>query len=298
MEFDVAAYLKRCGEAVDGFADRAIPPENRMPGVLYAAMRYSFFSGGKRFRPALGFAAAEAVSGRGEDALPFVTAIEMIHTYSLIHDDLPALDDDDLRRGRATSHVAFGEAMAILAGDALATDAFRLFTLPEVIRSYPAQTILACLSEIAQAAGSGGMVAGQVLDILSEGKTLDMPTLEFLHTRKTGALIRAAVRCGGIAAGADEERMLPLGRYADRLGLAFQVADDILDVVGDTAVLGKPVGSDEGKRKATYPALLGVEEARRRLWCLLDEAQAAVEPFGERGEPLRALARFVGNREH
>jgi geranylgeranyl diphosphate synthase type II len=208
------------------------------------------------------------------------------------------MDDDDLRRGRPTNHVKYGEGVAILAGDALLTDSFQLLTRPEVLRSTSPDLLLRCIREIAVAAGSPGMVGGQALDIVSEGHRLDLPTLEFLHIRKTGALIRASVLTGGLAAGADPAQEEALRLYADRLGLAFQIADDILDVVGDTATLGKPVGSDEGRDKATYPALLGMDEAKRRLGELIDEAVDRIKVFGPRGEPLGALARFVASRDY
>ncbi|TAL16686.1 polyprenyl synthetase family protein [bacterium] len=298
MTFDLDGYLAKTSGLVNELADGVLPPEEGLACDLFAAMRYSFFAGGKRFRPALAYAAAEAVSGDGTPSLPFGTAIEMIHTYSLIHDDLPSMDDDDLRRGQPTCHIKFGEAMAILAGDALLADAFTMLSSPAMADKYPPQVLLRCIYEIARSSGGRGMAGGQALDIASEGKTLLLPALEFLHTHKTGALIRASVLTGAIAAGAGVEEEKALARYADRVGLAFQIADDILDVTGDTATLGKPVGSDEGNKKATYPALLGLEEARRRLEEITAEAVAATERFGERGEPLRALARFVASRKN
>jgi geranylgeranyl diphosphate synthase type II len=298
MEFDLGGYLRRCKEAVDAHLDAALPAAETFPRPLYEAMRYSLFAGGKRVRPAFTLAAAEAVGGEAEAALPFAAALEMIHTYSLIHDDLPAMDDDDLRRGKPTNHVVFGEGMAILAGDGLLTDAFFVLTRPEVLEMHPPERVLRAVSTIALAAGRGGMVPGQVLDLASEGKAVDLPTLEFLHTHKTGALIRAATVVGGLAGGGDESAIASLARYAERVGLAFQIADDILDVEGATETLGKPAGSDQGRAKATYPALLGVSEARRRARDLVESAISWLAPFNGRAEPLRALARFVSERSH
>ncbi len=297
-DFDLNGFLTTTAEAVERFADEVLPPEDKMPAVLGEAMRYSFFAGGKRIRPALGFAAAEAVGAEGVTALPFVTAIEMIHTYSLIHDDLPAMDDDELRRGMPTSHVKFGEATAILAGDALLTDAFAVMLDERVVGALGAAKALRCALEVARAAGSDGMAAGQTLDIISQGRVLELPTLEFLHTRKTGALIRASVLVGAISGGADAKQERALTLFADRVGLAFQVADDILDVEGTTEAMGKPTGSDEGHDKATYPSLLGMSESKKHLEQLTDEAIGHALTFGERGRALVALARFIANRDH
>jgi len=297
-DFDVNGYLSKCAALSESFAEEVLRPEGHLPSELYSAMRYSFFAGGKRIRPALAFAAAEAISGDGSTSIPFGVAIEMVHTYSLIHDDLPSMDDDDLRRGKPTCHVKFGEAIAILAGDALLADAFAMLTGEWVTGRFPADIIVKCIKEISLAAGGAGMVAGQAVDILSEGKTLDLPALEFLHTHKTGALIRASVLTGGLSAGATGKELNALERYADRVGLAFQIADDILDVEGDTETLGKPVGSDEGLSKATYPSVVGLGEAKRRLAELIEEANEFTALFGERGEPLRQIATFVGSRNN
>ncbi|MHB8763793.1 MAG: polyprenyl synthetase family protein [Deferrisomatales bacterium] len=296
MGLDLPAYLERCKRAVDARLEGLLAPADTFPAPLFDAMRYSVFAGGKRIRPAFAWAAAEAVGGDPEACLPFAAALEMIHTYSLIHDDLPAMDDDDLRRGRPTNHVVYGQGMAILAGDALLTDAFSAVTRPEVLAQHPPERVLRIVSELARAAGSSGMVAGQALDLRSEGVALDLPSLEFLHTHKTGALIRASVLLGGLAAGADEPALEALTRYAERVGLAFQIADDVLDVEGTTEALGKPVGSDQNLAKATYPALLGLAESKRRARDLTEAALACVERFGPEGEPLRALAWFVVER--
>jgi geranylgeranyl diphosphate synthase type II len=296
--YDLTSYLERCCRRVEAYLDRQLPAAASFPQPLFEAMRYSLFAGGKRIRPAFVFAAAEAVGGDGEAALPFAAGLEMIHTYSLVHDDLPAMDDDDLRRGKPTCHKVYGEGTAILAGDGLLTDAFAVVTAPGVLATHPAERVAQIVHELAVAAGSGGMVAGQALDLGAAGHGVDLATLEFLHTHKTGALIRAAVRVGGLAVGAGPDPLEALTRYASRLGLAFQIADDVLDVEGDPAQLGKPVGSDQGLGKATYPALLGVEESKRLAAQLMEEALAALSMFGAGAEPLAALARFVVERSH
>jgi geranylgeranyl diphosphate synthase type II len=220
-------------------------------------------------------------------------AVEMIHTYSLVHDDLPAMDDDDLRRGRPTSHRVFGEALAILAGDALLTQAFEVLAGAEGI---PPARRLAVVREIAAAAGPAGLVAGQVADLEGEGRELTLPELEFVHTRKTGALILASVRAGALAAGAGREALAALTEFARRVGLGFQIVDDLLDVEGDPALTGKGTGRDTAHRKATWPALFGVGPARARAAELIAEGVAALAPFGAEADPLRTLARFVGRR--
>lgn len=298
MAFDLEERLSFWKAQVESFLDVILPPKGTFPQPLFEAMRYSLFAGGKRIRPAFAFASAEAVGGQSRAVLPFAAAIEMVHTYSLIHDDLPAMDDDDLRRGKATNHVLFGEGMAILAGDALLTDAFGLLVRPEVVANHSPEVILRIVAEVARGAGGPGMVAGQALDLASEGREVDLPTLEFLHTHKTGALIRTAVLVGGLAGGANEVALRHLALYGERLGLAFQIADDVLDVEGSTEVLGKPVGSDEGLAKATYPALFGVAESKRRALELMVAAIDCLESFGSRGAALESLARFVVERQH
>jgi geranylgeranyl diphosphate synthase, type II len=298
VEFDLEGRLASWKSWVEEYLDRSIPEEGAFPRPLFESMRYSLFAGGKRIRPAFAFAAAEAVGGEPRAVLPFAAALEMIHTYSLIHDDLPAMDDDDLRRGKPTNHVLYGDGMAILAGDGLLTDAFALVTSAAVLDSYPPELVLRIVNELARGAGTAGMVAGQALDLRSEGESLDLPTLEYLHSHKTGALIRAAVLIGGIGGGAGSAALESLSRYAERLGLAFQIADDVLDVIGSTETLGKPVGSDEGRAKATYPALLGIEASRRQASELTEAAIDSLRTFGRRAEGLAALARFVVDREN
>jgi len=259
-----------------------------VPASLLEAVRYSLFAGGKRLRPALALGAAEVVSGDDSVALPVACALEMIHTYSLIHDDLPAMDDDDLRRGKPTCHKVYGEATAILAGDALLTMAFDAAAdtgSTEIVR------------QLARAAGAGGMVGGQQLDLDGEGKQLDLEALRRIHRAKTGALIQVSLRCGAMAAGATDAQVEALAAYGKHLGLAFQITDDILDVVGAEAVIGKPVGSDESRDKSTYPALLGLDESRRLAGEAVASALAALSVFGEEADNLRNLARFVADRE-
>jgi len=257
------------------------------PPALVEAIRYSLFAGGKRIRPALALGAAEIVSGAGDVALPAACALEMIHTYSLIHDDLPAMDDDDLRRGKPTLHKVHGEAMAILAGDTLCTMAFDMLAQAgnlQVIR------------ELAVAAGVSGMAGGQVADLESEGKRVSLETLQDIHARKTGALIRVAARSGAILAGADNARLESLTRYGEHVGLAFQIADDVLDVVGSADVMGKTAGSDAAKDKSTYPALLGIDESRRLADEAAGQAITALEGLGPEADVFRALARYIVER--
>lgn len=256
--------------------------------LLEEAASYSLFAGGKRIRPALVLGAAEIVAGTDACALPAACAIEMIHTYSLIHDDLPAMDDDDLRRGKPTLHKVYGEAIAILAGDALLTMAFDLL----------AQTgNMQVVREVAQASGPCGMAGGQALDLQCEGHCVGLETLQVIHARKTGALIRVSLRSGAILAGADAAQMAALTRYGDYLGLAFQIADDILDVVGQEAAMGKPAGSDAAHAKSTYPALMGLERARDYADAAAADAVAALSLFGAEADVFRALARYVVTRD-
>lgn len=293
---DLKRYLEQRLARVDEALAVFLPTEDTLPATLHKAMRYSIFAGGKRIRPVLMIAACEAVGGDVDRVLPAACAMEMIHTYSLIHDDLPAMDDDDFRRGRPTNHKVFGEAAAILAGDALLTEAFILLSNPEANAGIPPEVSRRVIHTMARCAGSLGMVGGQVVDMESEGKSIDFPTLEYIHTHKTGALILAAIESGALIGGADEKALASLTRYGEAAGLAFQVADDILDVVGDQEVIGKDVGSDEARGKATYVALLGLEEARQRAAELRDMAVAALEPLGEAAEPLRRIARFIVDR--
>ncbi len=258
------------------------------PPRLVEAVSYSLFAGGKRLRPALALGACELLCGSDAPALPAACALEMVHTYSLIHDDLPAMDDDDMRRGRPTSHKVFGEATAILAGDALLTMAFEA-----AARTGSA----AIVAELARAAGIAGMVGGQQMDMEAEGREITLTELRGIHACKTGALIRSAVRCGALAGGAEVAQMDALSAYGEYLGLAFQIADDLLDVTGDAAKLGKATGADAAHAKATYPALLGIEEAQRLARQAIDDALTAVSAFGPEADAFRALAHFVIDRD-
>jgi len=293
---DLKAYLAERQQRVDLALDRFLPAEDTLPVSLHKAMRYSVFAGGKRIRPILAIAACEAVRGDADRVMPAACAMEMIHTYSLIHDDLPAMDDDDFRRGRPTNHKVFGEATAILAGDRLLTEAFILLSNAGVHEGIPAATLREVIHTMARCAGSLGMVGGQVVDMESEGRDIDLPTLEYIHTHKTGALIYAALRIGALLGGGNETALEALSRYGEAAGLAFQVADDILDVVGKQENLGKDVGSDQARGKATYVALLGLEDARRRAAELRDLAVAALEPLGATAEPLRRIAHYIVDR--
>ncbi|ODA39203.1 polyprenyl synthetase family protein [Desulfosporosinus sp. BG] len=263
--------------------------------ILDQSMYYSLVGGGKRIRPVLALASAEAVGGSPEAILPAAVALELIHTYSLIHDDLPAMDNDDYRRGRLSNHKVFGEAQAILAGDALLTYAFE-FLADEGLGQPERQ--LRIIREVAVAAGKVGMVGGQVADVAGEGKTLTLNEIEEIHKAKTGALLTVSARLGGILAGGTEEQVKSLTNYAQALGLAFQIKDDILDVVGDSATLGKPAGSDLRQGKATYVSLLGLEGAEHQLHAQILKAQSAVKPFAEGAFFLSELAYYIEQRQH
>ncbi len=296
---DLKAYLKeQCGR-IDAALDAYLPRENELPHNLHKAMRYSVFAGGKRVRPILMLAACQAVGGDTERAVPAACAMEMIHTYSLIHDDLPAMDDDDFRRGNPTNHKVFGEAIAILAGDALLTEAFRLISDPRSVKGCNPSALLILIHEIATCAGSHGMVGGQVVDMESEGKPdMDLPTVQYIHTHKTGALIKASVVAGALLGGADDNKLAAVTRYGEAAGLAFQIADDILDIEGTTEQIGKDAGSDEARGKATYPAVMGLAAAKHEAQAMMDEAFRALEIFGMEADPLREIATYIVNRKN
>jgi geranylgeranyl diphosphate synthase, type II len=285
-------YLREARRDLDEALNRYLPASNHDPKIscparLAEAMRYSVLAGGKRLRPLLCLMASEASGGDPPAALPAACALELVHTYSLIHDDLPAMDDDDLRRGRPTCHKAFDEATAVLAGDGLLTLAFEV--LARHVR--PADAAVGCIRTLAEAAGPEGMVGGQMADLQAEGRTDGTPeALEAIHRRKTGALLRAALRMGAITAAANPSTLEALDTYGRAIGLAFQIVDDLLDVQGDEVKLGKRVGKDSGLGKWTYPAFLGMEGSRLRAKQLADEAIAALVPLGARGDRLRALA--------
>jgi geranylgeranyl diphosphate synthase type II len=294
---DLKAYLDERRSLVEAGLKQFLPGAETAPSELHQAMHYSLFAGGKRIRPILTIAATEAVGGRGEDVLAVACAFEFIHTYSLIHDDLPAMDDDDLRRGRPTCHKVFGEAMAILAGDGLLTEAFRLLTHPEHTRHHDPRLLCTVIHEIAVAAGSQGMVGGQAMDILSEAKAIELPVLHYIHTHKTGALILCALRAGARLGGGTAAQLQAITRYGEAVGLAFQIADDILDVEGQEEVRGKKVGMDAERKKATYPALLGLHEAKQEAQQLVTKALNALAAFDQRADPLRETARFIVSRK-
>jgi geranylgeranyl diphosphate synthase type II len=296
-DLDLPQIMAERRKQVDAALELWLPQQGDRPPKVHEAMRYSVFAGGKRLRPLLVLLACEAVGGNPGDALPAAAALEMIHTYSLIHDDLPAMDDDDYRRGRPTCHKVYGEAIAILAGDGLLTQAFRVLADPDSTR-VPAERRLQIITEIADAAGSCGMVGGQAMDILAEGREIDQPTLLYLHTHKTGALILASIRVGGLAGGADGGSLRSLTRYGERVGLAFQIVDDILDIEGAIEEMGKTAGSDLRRKKATFPAVVGLEESRQEAARLIWEAKETLRPLGEKGAVLAALADFVGKRRH
>jgi len=296
---DLKAYLKEKITQVDAALEQYLPQEEERPQNLHKAMRYSIFAGGKRVRPILLLAACEAVGGAIDRAMPAACAMEMIHTYSLIHDDLPAMDDDDFRRGRPTNHKVFGEAIAILAGDGLLTEAFKLMASPALSAGADPAARIAVISEIATCAGSYGMVGGQVVDMESEGQLeMDLPTVQYIHTHKTGALIKASVVAGALLGGADEQQLAAIRRYGEAAGLAFQIADDILDIEGTTEEIGKDAGSDEARGKVTYPAVMGLAAAKQEAQAMMDEALHALSIFGTEADPLREIARYIVERKN
>ncbi|HPX55610.1 MAG TPA: polyprenyl synthetase family protein [Syntrophales bacterium] len=295
MNFD--SYLSDRKKRVDMALREYIPPEHTYPTIIFQAVRYSLFAGGKRLRPILCMAATEALGGSADDVLPVACALEMIHTYSLIHDDLPAIDNDDYRRGILTNHKIFGESIAILAGDALLTEAFRLLANPDHLKNIDAAKRLDLIHDISEAAGFFGMVGGQVMDVQSEGKEVDLATLHYIHSRKTGAMIVTSIRSGAVLAGGKPSEMEALIRYATQIGLAFQIADDILNIEGEEKRIGKSTGTDRTRGKATYPALVGIEESRKKGRELLDEALSALVSFDEKAEPLRRIARHIVERD-
>ena len=292
--FDLPGFLDSRTAAVNAALDRFLPPATAKPATLHKAMRYSLFAGGKRMRPALCLAAAAACGGRESGALPLACAVECIHTYSLIHDDLPAMDDDDYRRGKLTNHKVFGEGIAILAGDALLTQAFEIAAKCQGWPRYSHQRIIL---ELAHAAGSLQLIAGQVADLEGEGKKTSAPQLRYIHERKTSALLGGSVRLGGMSANCSSAQLRALTDFGYHVGLAFQVIDDILDVTQTSEQLGKTAGKDTQAQKATYPSIVGLERSRKIAGELTAKAFAALEPFKGKAVALAALAEFLLQRD-
>jgi geranylgeranyl diphosphate synthase type II len=292
--FDLQKFLATRTEAVNRALDKFLPSEKTKPATIHKAMRYSLFAGGKRMRPTLCLAAAEACGGNDADALPLACAVECIHTYSLIHDDLPAMDNDDFRRGKPTNHKVFGDGIAVLAGDALLTQAFEIAAQAKGWPRYPHRTIIL---ELARASGSLQLVAGQVADLEGEGKKISAGELRYIHERKTSALLCCAVRLGGMSANCTSAQLKALTDFGYHVGLAFQVIDDILDVTQTSEQLGKTAGKDNKAHKATYPAIVGLKKSREIAEQLTARAFAALKPFKSRAVALEALAEFLLRRD-
>jgi geranylgeranyl diphosphate synthase type II len=293
--FDIQHYLTQRRLLVDRALERYLKEYTQHPKILYEAMHYGLFSGGKRIRPILTLASGELFGASHRSLLPFACGLELIHTYSIIHDDLPALDNDEYRRGEPASHKVFGEGIALLAGDALLTEAFHLMSRPRVLRALEPRLVLEVIHEISHAAGVSGLVGGQVIDLESEGHEADLPTVEYMHVRKTGALILAAARIGARIGGATAKELRRITRYAEFLGLAFQIVDDILD----TATAGRQgcsQASEKEKKKTTYPSTVGVAAARSRVRELLQDCLKEIEPFGRGTGPLQGIATYVIER--
>jgi geranylgeranyl diphosphate synthase type II len=296
MPITIEEYLKNKRSLVDNALEDCIPEPAGLAGEVIESMRYSLFAGGKRLRPILCIAGAEAVGGSAHDVLDIACAMELIHSYSLIHDDLPAMDDDDFRRGKPTNHKVFGEAVAVLAGDGLLTLAFNLMARFGLEKGVEKDALLRVIDLIASAAGCKGMVGGQLVDIRCEGKDPDPAVVEYIHRHKTGALIAASVTSGTILAGGTQEEIRSVNRYGQEIGLAFQIADDILNVEGDEDILGKGTGRDRERGKMTYPLVHGVSEAKQIQKQLIGQAIGFLDAFDDRAEPLREIARYIITR--
>jgi geranylgeranyl diphosphate synthase type II len=293
---DLKNYLQANKIIIDAALDQLLPSEDEFPSQLHKAMRYCLMASGKRIRPILALAAAEAVGGNPEAIIPESCALELIHTFTLIHDDLPAMDDDDYRRGILTTHKVYGEAMAILAGDALLTEAFNILALGFKRGAHKADHIVEIIKVVADASGSKGIVGGQVADLESEGKLIEETTLEYIHNHKTGSLITASVILGGTLAGGSEEEIIHLENYGNSIGLAFQIKDDILDIKGSSEEIGKKPGSDENKDKATYPRILGLDEAEKRQWHLYLQSLDCLKSFDTKADRLREIGLYIIER--
>jgi geranylgeranyl diphosphate synthase type II len=294
--FGLDVYLRHQSSLIDEALEEHLKQYPGESQTLFRALRYGIFPGGKRIRPILTLAAGEIFGAKPENLLPFACAVEMIHAYSLIHDDLPALDNDDLRRGLPTAHKVFGEGMALLAGDGLLTEAFHVVSNPEAARDLPAAVILRVIHELSRAVGVLGLVGGQAFDLEAENRDVDLATVELIHVRKTGALILASVRIGAQVGGARVEELSAISRYGEYLGLAFQIADDILDAQGETAAGEGAESGHHEKNKATYPAVVGIVQARERLMELSRLCVDALAPFGSKAVALRAIAGHVSER--
>jgi len=294
--FDLNSYLVSKSNYINKSLDEILH-DRLSSSRIVSAMKYSLMAGGKRIRPVLCIAAAEAVGGKADEVLPAACAIEMIHTYSLIHDDLPAIDNDDFRRGKPTCHVAFDEATAILAGDALLTLAFQILSSVELKNENYASKWLSVVNAISRAAGYQEMIEGQMRDIASEGVVLTLNELEEMHSLKTGAIIEASIYCGATIGNGGIEQMKQLGTYAKNIGLAFQVADDILNVEGDPDIMGKAVGTDKNRKKSTYPSIVGINKSRKFAEKLAGNALQALDGFDNRSDPLRAIAGYIVERK-
>ncbi len=292
-DFNLKGYLAKRKQMVDAALEKLFPVPAGLEKSVLEASRYSLFAGGKRLRPILCLAAAEVVGGTPESILPAACALEMIHTYSLIHDDLPAMDNDDFRRGKPTCHKAFGEAIAILAGDALLTEAFGFIAEGQMQKDFPADKLLKVIGIVVKASGYRGMVGGQVIDLESENQAVDVATVEYMHIHKTGALLSASLEVGALLGGGTEEQIAILTRYGQHFGLAFQITDDILDIEGDAALMGKTPGSDIAKNKKTYPVLLGMTRSKEAALAHVKGAMEALSNFDEKADPLRAIAQYL-----
>jgi geranylgeranyl diphosphate synthase type II len=294
IDFNLDAFLASRTASVNAALDRFLPSEKTKPATIHKAMRYSLFAGGKRMRPALVLAAAAACDGKETDAMPLACAVECIHTYSLIHDDLPAMDNDDYRRGKLTNHKVFGEGIAVLAGDALLTQAFEIAAQA---KAWPRYSHRDLILEVAKASGSLQLIAGQVADLEGEGKKTSVAQLKYIHERKTSALLCCSTRLGGMSANCSAAQLQALTDFGYHVGLAFQVIDDILDVTQTSEKLGKTAGKDTKAQKATYPSIVGLEKSRKIATELTDKAFAALKPFKGRATALEALAEFLLKRD-
>lgn len=297
MSKGIEIYLEQRRALVEKALENIMPQPTGLAGEVITSMNYSLFAGGKRIRPILCIAGAEAVGGSADDVLSVACALELIHTYSLIHDDLPAMDNDDFRRGKPTNHKVFGEAVALLAGDGLLTLAFTLMTRHGTESGIGEGVLVRVIDLISNAAGYKGMVGGQTVDIAYEGKEPDPAVVQYIHRHKTGALIAAAVTSGAILAGGNEEQERSINRYGQQVGLAFQIADDVLNIEGDSVIMGKGIGSDKARGKMTYPSVFGITESKRTQEELVDSAIDSLKGFDEKADPLRGIARYMIRRK-